>query len=61
MTTEDLKKMSVKELEGIANTLATRLLALDTIRKHDHPEYERVAGELFHVAQIIEEKENEKH
>lgn len=57
LETKDLKQMALEELEGIANTLATRLLALDTINKQDSEEYKRVAGELFHVAAIIEEKE----
>lgn len=57
LETNSLRAMSKKELEAIANTLATRLLALDTIGKQEHPEYERVAGELFHVAELIKEKE----
>ena len=58
LTTKELKEMSLGELEGIANTLATRLLALNTLEKQGTDEYERVAGELYHVAAIIETKEN---
>jgi|TARA_R110000803_G_scaffold183138_1_gene245501 hypothetical protein len=53
LETNDLKKMNVDELENIANTLATRLLALQTLEKESTDEYQRVAGELFHVADII--------
>ena len=59
LETKALRSLSVEELEVIANTLATRLLALDSIRKNDHPDYERVAGELYHVAQLIDEKETQ--
>ena len=58
LTTKELKEMSLGELEAIANTLATRLLALNTLEKQGTEEYERVAGELYHVAAIIETKEN---
>lgn len=50
--------MSAKELESIANTLATRLLALDTLKKSGTDEYVRVAGELFHVSELLTEKES---
>ena len=53
LETNDLKEMNVDELESIANTLATRLLALQTLEKESTDEYQRVAGELFHVADII--------
>ena len=58
LETKQLKEMGVGELEAIANTLATRLLALSTLKKQDTEEYQRVAGELYHVADIIETKEN---
>ena len=53
LETNDLKEMSLIELEDIANTLATRLLALQTLGKEATEDYKRVAGELFHVADII--------
>tara|TARA_R110002049_G_scaffold74058_2_gene191269 strand:+ start:21 stop:206 length:186 start_codon:yes stop_codon:yes gene_type:complete len=59
LETKQLKEMGVGELEAIANTLATRLVAMKSLSKESTEEYQRIAGELFHVADIIKTKEDE--
>ena len=62
LTTKKLKKLSKTELIKIADQFATKLQWLHSTGKHkENPEkYKRVALELYHVAQIIEEKEQAK-
>lgn len=59
LTTKKLKKLSLTELNKIADQFATKLQWLHSTGKNEsEPErYKRVALELYHVAQIIEEKE----
>tara|TARA_R110002050_G_scaffold137409_1_gene260982 strand:+ start:552 stop:737 length:186 start_codon:yes stop_codon:yes gene_type:complete len=59
LETKQLKEMGIGELEAIANTLATRLVAMKSLSKESTEEYQRIAGELFHVADIIKTKEDE--
>lgn len=58
LTTKKLKKMSVTDLESLADTMATRLMWLHSTGKDEtEPEtYKRLAGEILHVSNIIEEK-----
>jgi len=59
LTTKKLKKLSLTELNKIADQFATRLQWLHSTGKNEsEPEkYKRVALELYHVSQIIDEKE----
>jgi bifunctional N-acetylglucosamine-1-phosphate-uridyltransferase/glucosamine-1-phosphate-acetyltransferase GlmU-like protein len=59
LTTKKLKKLSLTELNKIADQFATKLQWLHSTGKNEsEPEkYKRVALELYHIAQIIEEKE----
>ena len=59
LTTKKLKKLSLTELNKIADQFATKLQWLHSTGKNEsEPDrYKRVALELYHVAQIIEEKE----
>lgn len=59
LTTKNLKKMSIKELTEIADQFAARLMFLNESGKHkEDPElYKKISLELFHVAELIEEKE----
>jgi bifunctional N-acetylglucosamine-1-phosphate-uridyltransferase/glucosamine-1-phosphate-acetyltransferase GlmU-like protein len=59
LTTKKLKKLSLTELTKIADQFATKLQWLHSTGKNEtEPDkYKRVALELYHVAQIIEEKE----
>lgn len=62
LTTKKLKKLSKTELIKIADQMATKLQWLHSTGKNeDNPErYKRLASELYHVAAIIEEKEQAK-
>lgn len=62
LKTKDLKKWSKTKLEELADQLATKMLWLHSTGKHlQEPErYKRLAGELYHVAALIEEKESLK-
>lgn len=62
LTTKKLRKMSKTELTAIANQLATKLQWWHSTGKNEEqPErYQQIAGELFHVASLIEEKEQDK-
>lgn len=62
LTTKKLKKLSKTELTKIADQMATKLQWLHSTGKDtENPEkYKRLALELYHVAQIIEEKEQAK-
>ena len=59
LTTKKLKKLSLTELNKIADQFATKLQWLHSTGKNEsEPDrYKRVALELYHIAQIIEEKE----
>ena len=62
LTTCKLKKMSLKELNDVADEFATRLSWQNQVGKDkEDPEgYKRLASELYHIAQIIEQKEIDK-
>ena len=62
LTTKKLKKLSKTELTKIADQMATKLQWLHSTGKDtENPDkYRRLALELYHVAQIIEEKEQAK-
>ena len=58
LTTKKLKKMSKSQLNKLANELATRLQWLHSTGKDesDPESYKRLALELYHVSELIEEK-----
>jgi|TARA_B110000977_G_scaffold193566_1_gene268715 hypothetical protein len=58
LTTKKLKKMSKSQLNALANELATRLQWLHSTGKDesDPESYKRLALELYHVSELIEEK-----
>ena len=60
LNTKKLFKMPIKGLYSVANQMATRLQWLHSTGKEDTDKYKRLAGELYHVAAIIEEKEKLK-
>ena len=62
LNSNQLRKMSIKELTAIADQLATRLQWFHSTGKDqtDAEQYKRIASELLHVANIIEAKEVEK-
>ena len=62
LTTKKLKKLSKTELTKIADQMATKLQWFHSTGKNEQePErYKRLALELYHVAEIIEEKERTK-
>jgi hypothetical protein len=62
LTTKKLKKLSKTELTKIADQMATKLQWFHSTGKNEQePErYKRLALELYHVAEIIEEKEQAK-
>ncbi len=62
LTTKKLKKLSKTELTKIADQMATKLQWFHSTGKSEtEPQrYKRLALELYHVAQIIEEKEQAK-
>lgn len=62
LTTKKLKKLSKTELTKIADQMATKLQWFHSTGKNKtEPErYKRLALELYHVAEIIEEKEKAK-
>lgn len=62
LTTKRLKKKSLTELNKIADQMATKLQWLHSTGKQesDPEKYKRLCLELYHVAQIIEEKEKSR-
>ena len=60
--TKDLKSMSLNQLRRLANIYATKVQWLHSTGKHleDKERYIQTCGELYHVADIIEEKEKLK-
>ena len=58
LTTKKLKKKKVRELEAIADQMATRLQWLHSTGKDkEEPEqYKRLALEIYHVSELIDEK-----
>tara|TARA_R110000796_G_scaffold915_6_gene3538 strand:- start:1445 stop:1672 length:228 start_codon:yes stop_codon:yes gene_type:complete len=58
LTTKKLKKKKVKELVAIADQMATRLQWLHSTGKHnsDPDMYKRLALEIYHISEIIDEK-----
>lgn len=62
LNSDDLRKMSLKELVNMADSMATRLQWLHSTGKNetDPDKYKRLASELYHLAQIIEVKEIER-
>lgn len=59
-TTKDLKKMKRADLVKLADQMATKLLFLHEAGKTEEDYYGRLAGELMHVANIIDWKDEEK-
>lgn len=60
VTTEDLKKMKRAELVKLADQLATKLMFLHEAGKTEEEYYKRLAGELMHVSNVIDWKDQEK-
>ena len=62
LTTKKLKKKKVKELVAIADQMATRLQWLHSTGKHqsDPDMYKRLALEIYHISELIDEKIIEK-
>ena len=60
ITTKELKKMKHTELVKLADQLATKLMFLHEAGKTEEDYYARLAGELTHVANIIDWKKAEK-
>ena len=60
--TKDLKSMSLTQLRRLADVYATKLQWLHSTGVHteDPERYMQTAGELYHIADIIEEKEKLK-
>lgn len=60
--TKDLKKMSLSQLRRLADVYATKVQWLHSTGKHkeDPDRYMQTCGELYHVADIIEQKEKLK-
>ena len=58
LTTKKLKKQKVKELVAIADQMATRLQWLHSTGKDkEEPEqYKRLALEIYHISELIDEK-----
>ena len=58
LTTKKLKKKKVRELELIADQMATRLQWLHSTGKDkEEPEqYKRLALEIYHISELIDEK-----
>lgn len=58
LTSSKLKKMSVSELENLADVYATKLTWLHSTGKDkENPEmYKRTALELYHISEIIDNK-----
>lgn len=58
LTTKKLKKMSISELEKIADQFATKLQWLHSVGKNktDPEMYQRTALELYHLSELIDEK-----
>lgn len=59
LTTEVLYRMSLKDLEDLADALATKALFFHDTGKHlEEPErYKRMLKELYHVAQVYDYRE----
>lgn len=62
LTTKKLKKKKVKELVAIADQMATRLQWLHSTGKHesDPDMYKRLALEVYHISELIDEKLRQK-
>jgi hypothetical protein len=62
LTTKKLKKMSINELTNVANMYATKLQWLHSTggQETDPERYKRVALELYHISEIIDQKEAQK-
>ena len=58
LTTKKLKKKNVRQLEIIADEMATRLQWLHSTGKDkEEPEqYKRLALEIYHISELIDEK-----
>jgi hypothetical protein len=59
VTTKELKEMSIDDLTLIADMIAAKITFLSESGKdEENPEqYKRMALELYHLSEIIEEKE----
>lgn len=58
LTTNKLKKKSIKELTSIADQMATRLQWLHSTGKNleDPDTFKRLALEIYHISELIDEK-----
>ena len=58
LTTKKLKKKNVRQLEVIADEMAMRLQWLHSTGKNkEEPEqYKRLALEIYHISELIDEK-----
>ena len=59
-TSKKLRKMSIKELESIANVYALKVSTFQKVGATDDEDYKRIAGELIHVVNIIDWKREQK-
>jgi hypothetical protein len=57
VTTKDLKKLSLTDLRKFADQMATKLLFMHSTGKQETEKYKRACGELYHLSQLIEQKE----
>ena len=60
ISTKDLKKMKQKDLLTLADQMATRLMWLHSTGKEGEESFKRLAGELYHVSEIIDWKKEQK-
>ena len=56
LKTNDLKKMTVKELTQIANSYAAKLMAMYNLKQTENPRYKELGLELYHVSELIDVK-----
>ena len=58
LTTKKLKKKKVRELVAIADQMATRLQWLHSTGKdkEEPQQYKRLALEIYHISELIDEK-----
>lgn len=57
ITTKDLKKLSLTDLRKFADQMATKLLFMHSTGKSETDKYRRACLELYHLSELIKEKE----